>query len=245
MSLELKGITFREDVWYGFRRRTFDFEGYEAWLVEPEKAAPGMPWTWCMEWPTAFVPRTGVPDLLTRGFHHVHINVPGYACDEALRIYRNYHSFLHSLGLSEKANLIGLSFGGLYSLRYAASDPDRIERIYLDAPVCNFHNRVNTIKEAYHLASEEDVSDDDPRMPVNQAEKLVKVPILLVYGADDLVVSPAENCELFAERFQKHGGTIQIIKRNLWGHHPHGLDDTLPIVEFFRATESQRTGAES
>lgn len=245
MSLELNGFAVREDVWYGFRRRTFDFEGYEAWLVEPEKAAPGMPWTWCMEWPTAFVRRTGVPDLLACGFHHVHIKVPGYACDDALGVYRRYHEFLHSLGLSGKANLIGLSFGGLYSLRYAASDPGRIERIYLDAPVCSFHKRVENIKEAYHLTSEEDVSDDDPRMPVNLAGKLVKVPILLIYGADDLVVPPADNCELFAERFQRHGGSIQIIKRNLWGHHPHGLDDTVPIVEFFRPAETLKKEAES
>ena len=55
---------------------------------------------------------------------------------------------------------------------------------------------------------------------------------LLIFGADDLVVPPADNCELFAERFRKHGGSIQIVKRPSWGHHPHGLDDPAQIVEF-------------
>ena len=72
----------------------------------------------------------------------------------------------------------------------------------------------------------------DPRLPVNLTEKLAKIPVLLIYGADDLVVPPADNCELFAERFRKHGGSIQIVKRPSWGHHPHGLDDPAQIVEF-------------
>ena len=130
MSSILSFANTSVDDWFGFKRHIFDFEGYEAWLVEPEKKAPGMPWTWCMEWPSAFVKRIGVPDLLARGFHHVHIKVPGYACDEALRVFRRYHDFLHSLGLAERARLIGLSLGGLYSLRYAASNPGMIDRIY-------------------------------------------------------------------------------------------------------------------
>ena len=140
MSSILSFANTSVDDWFGFKRHIFDFEGYEAWLVEAEKKAPGMPWTWCMEWPSAFVKRIGVPDLLARGFHHVHIKVPGYACDEALRVFRRYHDFLHSLGLAERARLIGLSLGGLYSLRYAASNPGMIDRIYVDAPVCSFRN---------------------------------------------------------------------------------------------------------
>ena len=43
--------------------------------VEPKQAAPGNPWTWTMEFPDAFTDRTGVPQLLAKGFHHVHISV--------------------------------------------------------------------------------------------------------------------------------------------------------------------------
>ncbi|MFM8358217.1 MAG: hypothetical protein ACKOET_06630, partial [Verrucomicrobiota bacterium] len=50
----------RVDTWLGFRRRRFEVAGGEAWVVEPAAAAPGRPWTWCLEFPDAFTERTGV-----------------------------------------------------------------------------------------------------------------------------------------------------------------------------------------
>ena len=74
-------------------------------------------------------------------------------------------------------------------------------------------------------------------MPVNKAEAIAaaKIPILLIYGGSDKVVPPDQNRRLFAERFTKAGGELQEIPRNLFGHHPHGLDPdkTQPIVDFF------------
>ena len=61
-----------QDMWYGHKRTKFSFKGRTAWVVEPSVAPlAGKPWTWTMQWADAFVPRTGVPDLLKRGFHHV------------------------------------------------------------------------------------------------------------------------------------------------------------------------------
>ncbi len=221
------------DEWYGFTRHIFPFEGYDAWVVEPVSPAAGRPWSWCMEWPEAFCRRVGIVDLLARGWHHVHIHVPGYANDATLPVYRRFQDFLNSeLGLAAGANLIGMSLGGLYSLRYAMKNPEAVERIYLDAPVCNFH-LLARLFESYGLKSDADVVADDPRMPVNFADGLTHIPMLLIYGADDLTVDPRHNCELFAGRFRRHGGEITVIKREYWGHHPHGLDDTAPIREFF------------
>ncbi len=77
----------------------------------------------------------------------------------------------------------------------------------------------------------------DPEMPVNKAAQIAvaKIPILLIYGGSDTVVPPAPNCRLFAERFKAVGGELQEIPRDLFGHHPHGLDPdkTKPIVDFF------------
>lgn len=47
-------------------------------------------------------------------------------------------------GLSRKVILEGLSRGGLFSLIYAENHPDRVDKLYLDAPLCvltNFRNR--------------------------------------------------------------------------------------------------------
>lgn len=186
-----------------------------------------------MEWPTAFVPRTGVPSLLAKGFHHVHLQAKGHGNDEDQQAFRRYHDFLLTLGLAEKTALIGLSFGGLYSARYAAFNPERVAAVYLDAPVCSFKNFrfLDQVTIEYRLDDLEHL-ETHPGMPINLTGKLPQIPILLIYGADDLVVVPSYNCELFAERFQAAGGKLQIIKRASWGHHPHGLGETAPIVDF-------------
>ena len=65
----------KNDLWHGFKRHNFTVDGCQAWVVEPKQAAAGNPWTWCMEFPDAFTERTGVLQLLEKGFHHVHIVV--------------------------------------------------------------------------------------------------------------------------------------------------------------------------
>ena len=74
-------------------------------------------------------------------------------------------------------------------------------------------------------------------MPVNFAEKLAaaKIPLLLIYGASDDVVIPKYNCEMFIPRFKKAGGDIKVIRRGMYGHHPHGVDaGDSTIIEFFK-----------
>lgn len=221
------------DEWVGYKRHIFEFEGREAWIVEPEQAMEGNPWTWCMEWPTAFVIRTGVPALLKAGYHHVHIHATGHGNEPDQVIFRKFHDFLISLGFAKQARLIGMSFGGLYSIRYAAKNPGMVARVYLDAPVCSFvkFKHLDLVKDQYNIYSYAE-ADSSPEMPINMADKVTDIPFLLVYGTDDLSVDPTLNCEIFAERFQKAGGKMQIMKRNLWGHHPHGLDDVTPILDF-------------
>ncbi|HNX36187.1 MAG TPA: SGNH/GDSL hydrolase family protein, partial [Kiritimatiellia bacterium] len=77
----------------------------------------------------------------------------------------------------------------------------------------------------------------DPRMPVNLAEPIAKagIPVLLLYGGQDQTVPPAKNCELFASRFKAAGGKIDVVKRGLFGHHPHGVDPdkTETVTGFF------------
>ena len=37
---------------------------------------------------------------------------------------------------------------------------------------------------------------------------------------------------LVAERYRQLGGSITLIPKRGVGHHPHGLDDPKPIVDF-------------
>ena len=115
-----------EDTWYGFRRTKFDFNGREAWIVEPSTSpAEGMPWTWTIQWAEAFVDRTGVLDLLRRGWHHVTIDLFDTRMDEeGLAAAAAFQDFLvKELGFAPQANLVGMSWGGFFSTRYAAKYP--------------------------------------------------------------------------------------------------------------------------
>jgi len=232
------------DIWHGGHRIMFDFSGREAWIVEPAaEPAKGMPWTWTIQWATAYVDRTGVPDLLKRGFHHVTIDLFDTRMDdEGVELAATFQKFLvEELRFAPKANLIGMSWGGFFSTRYAAAHPENVAKIYYDAPLMNFDGFGNPdygrIGAWAKMKPEDGVWTDDPRMPVNMADKIAaaKIPVLLLYGGQDQTVPPYLNCELFAARFKKAGGEMIVNARKLFGHHPHGLDPdkTQQIVDFF------------
>ena len=220
------------DEWYGGQRIKFDFEGLTAWVVvPPAKAKEGNPWTWTMQWAEAFVPRTSVPELLKKGWFHVTLEAHDHrASDEFLPTFDRFQKFLvEKLGFAPKACLIGMSWGGFYSTRYAAAYPQNVKAIYLDAPLMNFDGGFSKARNIGPWENRKPASGswtEDPRMPVNKAEPIAKagIPILLVYGLRDQTVTPEINCELFASRFKAAGGQIEVIARPLWDHHPHGLD---------------------
>ena len=234
-----------EDTWYGYHRTKFDFNGFTAWVVEPDGApAEGAPWTWTMQWAEAYVDRTGVPDLLKEGWRHVTIELFATRMDEkGLETAAAYQKFLvDELGFAPQACLVGMSWGGFFSTRYANAHPGNVRRIYLDAPLLSFNIFAARDPKRIGPWAETAPADgkwaDDPRMPVNMAESLAKtgIPVLLLYGGQDQTVPPAANCELFAQRFKAAGGTIEVVNRPLFGHHPHGLDPnkTAQIVNFFK-----------
>lgn len=240
----MKRIVFPQewscDQWHGFNRYHFEFEGCKAWIAEPYYPAGDGRWSWCTVWPEAFVKRVGIEDLLDHGFYHVHIDAFAYkASPEGIRIMSKFQDFLQSLGLSEKANLIGMSWGGYFSLRYAEENPHRIAAVYLDAPLCNSADpaevaadRNKQISEQYGMSTEELKSSK--LNPLNNIKPLVDagIPFMAAVGEDDIVVVIDNNFNIFEKRFIELGGTIKTIRRGAWGHHPHGLDEPEQLLKF-------------
>ena len=244
-----------KDSWYGFDRTVFEFQGREAWIVEPKTEAEERPWAWIMEWPEAFAKRTGSVALLNAGYHVVtlrpgdyengkFVSKPGNMNDARLRESRAFQKWLvDDLCFAPKANLIGMSWGGFYSVRYAGTYPDAVARIYLDAPLLDFSTLVGKEREFWDLNTKYGidvatyVGKVDPRQPVNMYEPISKagITILLLYGGSDATVPPSENCLRFAEAFKTAGGKIEIVPRESYGHHPHGLeiDEQQKFVDFF------------
>lgn len=238
-ALYLPGEISSEE-WLGAIRHKIVLDGSTAWVVEPADPLPGKKWFWLPEWPDAFPERNGVRELLQLGYHMIYINIYGqYANDASLEIMKRFYDYLKALGFAAKGALIGMSLGGLYSFRYAQKYPETVACIYADAPVCDLNYRVESkrpdagaVAKAYGVNEEE--LDNYPLSPVNNYLPIVKngIPLLLILGLADTVVPAERNGLLLAERWEQAGGSVEVIKRPSWGHHPHGLDNPLKIVRF-------------
>jgi len=227
----------------GVKRYNFTFEGFKASFDEPADPKPGRQWMWCMKWPHAFAELTGQTDGVARGYYFVYLDDINWMNPAGLKVAKRFHDFLvRELGFSDKAFLIGMSWGGFYSTRYAAAYPEDVASIYLDAPLMNFEKfgieRWAAARAAWG-EPENGSWEKDPRMPVNLADKIARadIPLLLLYGGVDTVVPPAVNCERFIAAYKASGGkNLQVIKRATFAHHPHGFcgaSEAHKVVDFF------------
>ena len=226
--------------WFGGVKHTFQFEGHKAFIVEPEEPAKGLPWSWCLEWPDAFVERCAAPELLAKGFHHVHVNIYGtWASPEGMKVLEAFYAMLMKLGFHRKAMLMGLSMGGLYSYRFAMENPEKVAVIYGDAPVCDLREYPSGSREKVYIAYGFK-SSDDPRIsllnPMENLDVLVrtKITVIHVIGTADEVVVPAQHTDRLEKIYRELGGKIKVLRRPYIGHHPHGYDDPLQVVDFIR-----------
>ena len=266
MDAELKGESLRakiakkcklesEDMWHGFRRTKFNFNGRTAWIVEPSIAPlvgscvprdrderGAMQWTWTMLWPDCNVERTRVADMLKRGFHHVYIDLFDTRMDDSgVAAAAEFQDFLvKELGFASKANLIGLSWGGFMAARYAAEHPANVAKIYLDNALLTFDGYTPSAKVGFgpwEKSAPKGGWRDDPRMPVNLAPAIANagIRVLLVYGTSDVSVKPSSNSVPFAAKFKAAGGDVKVLAHAEYGHHPHGVADgeAKVLADFF------------
>ena len=43
---------------------------------------------------------------------------------------------------------------------------------------------------------------------------------------------PESNIDLLESRLRAAGGDIRVVRRDHYGHHPHGMDDPSPLAGF-------------
>ncbi len=236
----------KQSVWNGYDRYDFEVDGGPVLVVVPKEAAPGKPWVWHGE----FFGHKPAPDiaLLGRGFHIVYMSVPDMlgGPDAVKHWDAFYEELTDKHGFAKKAALVGLSRGGLYCYNWASANPDKVACIYGDAPVCDFKSWPGgfgkgkgsprdweRVLKVYHFKDNAEALAY-PGNPVDSLKPLADagVPLLHVFGDSDDVVPWEENTGVIAERYRSLGGSIQLIRKPGIGHHPHGLDDSTPIIEF-------------
>ncbi len=247
-----------ESRWEGFVRHDFTSNGASAIVVEPARPLPGRPWVWRGEFFGAFA--NADVELVQRGWHLVYLGVPDlFGAPKAMVQWEAFYETLtKDHQLAPKPGLIGLSRGALYCMAWAARHSDRTLAVYLDNGVCDFKSwpggqakglgsAPGSPEEWAKLLKAFDFPDDRAAIaykmnPVDNLAPLAqaRIPLLLVYGDSDRSVPHRENSEIVYERYKGLGGPVVRIVKPGQDHHPHGLTDPRPIVEFFEQARASQ-----
>ena len=232
------------ELWHGFRQECFEFEGRKAIVVFPETPDEKKNWTLKTEYWDAF-PEAEV-ELLRRGFHVTWLeNVSRLAYKADSDAKARFAAFLREkYGLRDKCVPVGMSFGGSCAINFAGEYPELVACLYLDAPVTNFQN----IPGRFGDAECEEVWEKEflaiyPGMkrwqmfkfadhPINKADILLEhnLPVLLVYGTQDVTVKFEEHGALLVEAYEEKPELMTVMQRVSQGHHPHGFPQKPEII---------------
>ena len=236
-------MEFRDITWQGFCGVEFDFMGQPAKIIKPN-CAPNGKWIFKTEYLDAF-PDTQI-EFLRRGWHLVfNKNDNRWAEDYDLDRKVKLAEFVsEKFCLDEKFTALGMSCGGLYAVKLAALIPEKIDALYLDAPVMNllscpfgFGNKTHpdvTEEEYLRCTGRGRIEMLSYREhPIDKMHILLEndIPIVLVAGDSDIVVPYEENGELLEKYYKKNGGKIKVHIKKDCGHHPHGLEDFATAVD--------------
>ncbi len=233
--------------WNGYDR--YDFlvgQKRTCSVIVPDNPMAGRLWAWKGEFLNAF-PQTEI-DLLKQGVYIVYLNVPNLlGAPEAVQHWNDaYGELISRYGMATKPALIGLSRGGLYCFNWAIANPSKVSCIYADAAVLDMKSwpggkgKGQGSPGDWQLAFKVYGFKDEAEAmafkgnPVDNLKPLAdaKIPLIHVYGEADHTVPWEENTGIVAERYRALGGAIQLIGKPGVDHHPHGLKDPTPVLEF-------------
>ena len=221
----------------------FSFQGHNAIVVVPDVPANGR-LLLKAEYFDAFP--SFEEAMLARGYHICNIEHRNrWAPADEIECTAAFIRYVaETYRLNSRCVPVGMSCGGLLSARLAQTYPELVAALYLDAPVLNILSMLGYGDATCELSIFLEMADAygfDRSTAVNFRESPIdhmdillrnKIPIILLYGNADTTVVYRENGAVLADYYRKHGGTIKVIGKSMCGHHPHGLKDPTPIIQF-------------
>lgn len=224
----------------------FVFEGREAIVVHPTAPANGR-WIWKAEYFEAFP--NFEEAMIDKGYHLCYVEHPTrWAPDSEVEVSA---AFLRHVAatyrLESRGIAVGMSCGGLMAARLAEAHPELIAVLYLDAPVMNILSMAGLGDAPYDEQFYRELVDTYGfsksslvafrGSPIDNMAPLLehRIPVMMIYGNADNVVIYAENGKILEDYYRAGDGTIQVICKSMCNHHPHGLTDPQPIIDFVEA----------
>ena len=243
MYNDMKNMQYTKNEWHGFEMLEFELDGRPAKLICPKEPRQDKKWLLKTEYLNAF-PSFEI-EMLSRGYYVAHIkNSTRWCRPEDTDAKAALCEFLsNEFGLHEKCMTVGMSCGGMQSVYLAEKYPQYVAAMYLDAPVLNLLScpcglgvaEVNFYDE-YVKATGKTVSDllNYREHPIDKVDTVIAagIPAILICGDSDKTVPYVENGKILAEKYRNSNVPfVEILKKDC-DHHPHGLDDLTPLVEF-------------
>ena len=188
--------------------------------------------------------RNYVEQALAHGFHIAGIEV-GVSCasPSAADVCQDfYRRMVADYGLSQKARIMGQSHGGLMAYGWAFRNPTCVDRIVGICPAtdfCSWPGISNVITFpakglGYNLTLDELAQRIVEFNPIDNLEPLAKagVKILHLHGDKDELVPMNVNSTELSRRYQKLGGSAQVVVIEGLGHGGQELYQSEPLLNF-------------
>jgi len=234
--------------WFGYNLEHKEIFGRDAVIVYPKEGTENGKWALKTEYFGAF-PDTEIK-LLEKGYHIAHIATKTrWYIHEDNKAKAALAEYMHTkLGLSRRCAIVGMSCGGMQGIYFGAVYPEYVSCMYLDAPVVNLLSVVfglgrTSASKDLEFFKRQFIEDTNMTLadlisyrehPLDYIPKLVqhRIPVVLVSGDSDTVVNFEENGLFLKEAYEKEGIPLEVYIKEGADHHPHGLSDNSPIVEF-------------
>lgn len=232
-----------ENVWEGFRVEEFPFEDQIGTIIHPN-VTPNGRLVLKGEYRDAFPKFEQM--MLERGYYVINVSHRNrYAPADCVELTARFvYHVAEKLNADKRCIMVGMSAGGTMSAKLAAYHPDLAAVLYLDAPGLNLLSLAGLgqrevpghvwqeLVNGYGFDRITLINHRDS--PIDHLDKLIAndIPVIMVYGNRDVIAPYCENGKVLEDYYNAHGGKLKVIEKSMCGHHPHGLEDPTPIVEF-------------
>ncbi len=240
--------------YHGFECEEFEFEGHSAKVIIPKKKDGKAALILKTEYFEAF-PETEIKLVEKGNFLAFIKNDNRWGTDSDVDRKARFIGFvLDKYDIPCGCVPVGMSCGGIFAVKLAAKYPEIISCVYADAPVVNYmscpcgfgigHSLNDDNSEIMNALSFGSIAEllAYRDMPLDNLHRLIenRIPLVLVAGDSDDTVPYSENGAFIEKAYRGTGIDFEVYIKPGCNHHPHGLSDPTPVVDFIMRNRYER-----